>query len=312
MDAGWRSLFFLLVDGFPSGQHNARKEMACRLPRSARRPWGFSAAARPPTLLPPTLLARQRIAPLLSAPRACSSGMAAGANGGSKGGPTREMVREMPRHISELSGEMLFLMTKTQGGSLIASRERLRRDIMWVDDVDYEAAGGRIVEIARYGTGESALLKAPYYAGWVTAQAAGWASIPLVFSLELAMSFNRHYVMAPLPDEGGTDTLLEVGIWTWQWMEPPLGTFSFFLLCAQFGAQQRANLGIKPFTARLRSRKANQLCAAFPQYDRSILRDYAKAICFDDADADGLDNEPLWLERSRAAGGRDNVKTPSM
>ena len=136
-------------------------------------------------------------------------------------------------------------------------------------------------------------------------------------------------------------------MWTWGWMEPPLGAFSFFLLCMSFSTQQRINLGIKPFKERLKARKADQLVTAYPQacglrphpraggpsaperqptpadraarpqYDRYIVRDYAKAICFDDCDADGLDNEPLWLGQSRAAlphpgaPPEANVKTPN-
>jgi hypothetical protein len=84
-------------------------------------------------------------------------------------------------------------------------------------------------------------------------------------------------------------------------MEPPLGTISFFLLCMQFATQQRVNLGLQPFTQWLKSRKANQLNQAFPRYDRYIVRDYAKAICFDGSDADGLQNEPPWLMSPRAS-----------
>lgn len=58
-------------------------------------------------------------------------------------GPTQEDVRSMPRHISELDGGDLFLMTKTAGGSLPAARERLRREIMHADGVDYEEALAR-------------------------------------------------------------------------------------------------------------------------------------------------------------------------
>lgn len=98
-----------------------------------------------------------------------------------------------------------------------------------------------------------------------------------------------------------TDTILEVGMWTWGWMEPPLGTISFFILCMQFAAQQRLNLGLQPFTEWLKSRKADQFNLAYPMYDRYIVRDYAKAICFYGCDADGLQNEPPWLQSARPA-----------
>lgn len=117
-------------------------------------------------------------------------------------GPTREDLREMPRHISELPGDLLFLMTKSAGGFMPASRERLRREVMFVDGVSYEEAGLRIVEIAQYGRTSATLLKAPYYLGMATAYLAGYLSIPLVFSLSIAHWFNECHVKAEPPDEG--------------------------------------------------------------------------------------------------------------
>ena len=47
------------------------------------------------------------------------------------------------------------------------------------------------------------------------------------------MWFNERYVTADVPPEKDLETWLEVGSWTWNWMEPPLGTISFVLLCVQ-------------------------------------------------------------------------------
>ena len=38
------------------------------------------------------------------------------------------------------------------------------------------------------------------------------------------------------------------------------------------------NLGIKPYTAMMKSRRANKLCEEFPAYNTTILRDYSKAV----------------------------------
>jgi hypothetical protein len=43
--------------------------------------------------------------------------------------------------------------------------------------------------------------------------------------------------------------VLEVGTWTWNWMEPPLGQLSFFLLTLQLVRAHMGNLGVKPYTA---------------------------------------------------------------
>lgn len=83
--------------------------------------------------------------------------------------------------------------------------------------------------------------------------------MPLVFSLAVAKPFNEWFVTTDVPPSSELDTFLEasfaqpegegdgvysglahvvvdawqVGSWTWNWMEPPLGTFSFVLLCMQ-------------------------------------------------------------------------------
>lgn len=142
------------------------------------------------------------VAPLICTRRSISSQFPQAVDARRAKGPTLDDLRQMPRHISELSNDLLFLMTKLPGGSLPASRERLRRDIMFVDGVSYEDAGYRIVQIARYGRVSASLLKAPYYFGMAAAYVGGYLSIPLVFSLSIAHSFNESHVKADPPDEG--------------------------------------------------------------------------------------------------------------
>ena len=63
-------------------------------------------------------------------------------------------------------------------------------------------------------------------------------------------------------------------------MEPPLGTISFFLLCMQFARDQRVTLGLKPWPERYKAWKADQLVKRFPQYDQTMVRDFAVAFAF--------------------------------
>ena len=64
--------------------------------------------------------------------------------------------------------------------------------------------------------------------------------------------------------------MLEVGIWTWNWMEPPLGTISFFLLCIQFARDQKVNIrGGKPWTTYWKEKQGDKLAAAYPQYQQA-------------------------------------------
>ena len=62
---------------------------------------------------------------------------------------------------------------------------------------------------------------------------------------------------------------------TWNWMEPPLGQLSFFLLCLQFSRAQMQKVGAKPYTAYLVKRRAEKLSAKFPMYRADIVEDYS-------------------------------------
>ena len=129
--------------------------------------------------------------------------------------------------------------------------------------------------MARYNYGRMGML--PYEVGIQTAITAGWLSIPLVFSYTVAKKFNDSFVTAEPPDVGEMDTILEIGSWTWGWMEPPLGTISFFLLCMQFAREQRIAIGMKPFTERIKEHQGNRLTAAYPMYDEALVRAYAES-----------------------------------
>ena len=82
------------------------------------------------------------------------------------------------------------------------------------------------------------------------------------------------------------DTWLEVGSWSWNWMEPPLGTISFFLLCVQFAREQRMSIGGKAMTERMQDYQAEKLTAAFPQSDETIVRQFAASIALVDSTED--------------------------
>ena len=160
-------------------------------------------------------------------------------------------VTTSPHHIrdyKDLSGEVLFSMS-AQGGCLGASRERLAREIMIVDNVSHEDALEVVRGMARKNVEGLTMSLLPYNLGIGTAYVAAYVSIPAVFSLEFAKAFNEVAVTTDVPQASDLDTMLEVGSWTWNWMEPPLGTISFFLLCLQFARDQKVNIGQKPWTS---------------------------------------------------------------
>jgi hypothetical protein len=82
-------------------------------------------------------------------------------------------------------------------------------------------------------------------------------------------------VTAEVAEPEDLETWLEVGAWTWNWMEPPLGQISFFLLTLQFARNQMLNLGAKPYTHWLQQYRARRLEKVYPQYNAKILSDFA-------------------------------------
>mmetsp|Transcript_1317 Transcript_1317/g.2372 ORF Transcript_1317/g.2372 Transcript_1317/m.2372 type:complete len:363 (+) Transcript_1317:114-1202(+) len=70
------------------------------------------------------------------------------------------------------------------------------------------------------------------------------------------------------------------GSWAWNWMEPPLGQISFFLLCLQFARAQIANMGVRPYTARMKAMRAKKIVAIYPQYDATLLSNYSKSVTY--------------------------------
>jgi hypothetical protein len=82
-------------------------------------------------------------------------------------------------------------------------------------------------------------------------------------------------VTTEVPEAEDLETTLEIGSWTWGWMEPPLGQLSFFLLTLQFARSQMQNMGASTFTDWRKGRRAEKVVAAFPQYNSRVVYAYA-------------------------------------
>ena len=121
----------------------------------------------------------------------------------------------------------------------------------------------------------------PYKVGLLTSVVAAVASVPMVFELNTVMWFNELYVTTEVPGDEDLETALEVGSWAWNWMEPPLGTISFALLCLQFARSQLSNLHAQPYTEWMKQRRASRLRNLYPQYNGFIVADFAKGDGFD-------------------------------
>ena len=95
--------------------------------------------------------------------------------------------------------------------------------------------------------------------------------------IDFAMWFCAAFVKEDLPDPATLATMWKVGAWTWTWMEPAIGTASFVLLALQLVRSHMQKIDLKPYRGLVSSWRADRLHRSFPQYEREIVRDYAKS-----------------------------------
>ena len=109
----------------------------------------------------------------------------------------------------------------------------------------------------------------------VSVSVAGLVTVPMVFGHDTALWFNEHCVGFVPPPESELQDWLEVGAWTWGWMEPPLGTISFLILCFQWSREQLAVESV------FERRRIARVLATHPAYDLAILTHWAKTLPMD-------------------------------
>lgn len=191
---------------------------------------------------------------------------------------TQEEAKKLPREFEEMSNDTITILARM--GDQEAREERLIREIMNVDDVDWEGAQPRFNEMMAANRRGMWIATFPYKIGLVTSVTGAVLSIPMVFDYNTILWFNENYVTTDIPPPEDLETWLECGSWAWNWMEPPLGTISFVLLALQFARSQLSNLKAQPYTEWMKSRRANRLFEAYPQYNHDIVKDFARGDNF--------------------------------
>jgi hypothetical protein len=191
---------------------------------------------------------------------------------------TLQEAKSMPKDYNEFSNDVLLSMVANNDQS--AKEERLIREIMAVDNIEWSAAHSVFLEMVRENRKGLGFATLPYKIGVLSAVTAGIASLPLVFDYNTVIWFNDAFVTTDVPEAKDLETPLEVGAWAWNWMEPPLGQISFFLLCMQFARAQLQNLDMKPYTEYVRSSRAKRLCNAFPRYDADVVSAFSEGDSF--------------------------------
>ena len=160
-------------------------------------------------------------------------------------------------------------------GDQPARQERLVREIMSVENVTWENAQPFLNQIIASNRKGLFILTLPYKIGILSALGVGVVSLPLIYHLDTVLWFNEAYVTSDVPDDKDLETPLEISSWSWNWMEPSLGTASFVLLCLQYARAQLQNLSAKPYTQMMIHRRALRVCSEFPRYEPGVIEDFS-------------------------------------
>lgn len=196
------------------------------------------------------------------------------------------------------------LLILAESGSVNACREQMRREIMRVDGVAYVGTSQQLLTMNDFVDRKVETLTMPYVAAIWCAYVAGWASLPLVFSYDISQAFNDAFVTADPPAHGEYDTMLEVGAWSWTWMEPLTGAPAFSLLCLQFARDARQSIGGTTASERMRAFEGARLSEAFPMYCPRIVGMYGRAVAMrpvDEAHALVAEHERICKAELEAA-----------
>ena len=182
----------------------------------------------------------------------------------------------MPTTYADYSNHVLLMLSAH--GDDQAIRERMVRDVMKVDGVEHIEAEKTVGEIEQAAKSGLSISRLPYRVGIAAALVAGFGSIPMCFDLHTVLWFNEQYVTMDVEDAKNLETWLEVGSWSWNWMEPPLGQASFFLLCLQYSRDQMKNIGMKTYTERVKDKRGAKLVEKFPQYNGIVVAEFGRTI----------------------------------
>ena len=180
--------------------------------------------------------------------------------------PTLEDVRAGARFNDPSGYPNDLLLQCAEEGDRGSIRETLTRYIMLKDSASWEDANDKVDSIAEEAQTGLLKHKLPYFGGIAFGFVAAWGSIPMVFDLATAEAFNEAFVTTEHPRDEDLETWLEVGAWTWNWMEPWMGTISFQLLALQFMRMQMLNVGFRPYTGWVIGLRQRKISGAFPEY----------------------------------------------
>ena len=125
-------------------------------------------------------------------------------------------AKKMPKHYNEMPNGVLLTMAAS--GDQQAREERVIREIMSVDGIEWPEARTTFHKILTANRSGLFLATLPYKIGIFVSFTAGVVSFPMIFHLDSVLMFNDYFVTTDVPDDKDLETPLEVGSWAWNWM----------------------------------------------------------------------------------------------
>jgi len=185
------------------------------------------------------------------------------------GKPTIEYVKQMRTSYSEMTNQDILHLSSE--GDHNACKESLLRNIMAVDSINYDDAKQILSAIVKVNRSYMIIHVIPYQVGVGVSLAAAIISVPLVFQYDAALYVHDAFITADVPQPKDLETPLEIGSWSWAWMEPVLGQISFVLLTLQFTRGQLLNMGFKPYGGFVKQWRAKKVIELYPNYDPELI-----------------------------------------
>jgi hypothetical protein len=186
------------------------------------------------------------------------------------------IARDLPLSVSELSNETLMLMAE-QGVSA-ACMERLIRHIMNVDGISYDEAHKRQVELDKKAFIMLDMSFWPMYTMIGACALGGLLCFPMVYEKHTAELMNYLFVNSDVPEPGEMNNMWDVGSWSWEWMEPLMGTAATAILFVQLARGVCEDLEIPVYHQRVRIMIGGKLASQYPQYDKDIIKNFVKTL----------------------------------
>jgi len=107
---------------------------------------------------------------------------------------TKEQARQMVTKYNQMPNDVILMMAV--GGDQEAKQERLIREIMKVDDVEWNPAYLKFIEIMKSNRELMFFASIPYHVGLYSALIGSALSVPLIFHYSTVKHFNELFVTA--------------------------------------------------------------------------------------------------------------------